>query len=97
MMLRHILPNIAPVYLIIISGALGGVILAKASLSYLGLGVPPPTPSWGQMLAGGVVQHAMAAPFLMLAPGIALTVLVLGFAVFGEALRDIWDPKLRGA
>ena len=94
---RHILSNIAPVYVIIISGTLGGVNLAEASLSYLGLGVPPPIPSWEPMLAGGVVQYAMAARFLMLAPGIALTVLVLGFAVFGDTLRDIWGPKLRGA
>ncbi len=95
-MLRHILPNVLAPWLILASIALGGAILIEASLSFLGLGVPPPYPSWGRMLSGNAQQYAMIAPWMVLAPGIAITVLVLGFNLFGDALRDLWDPRLRG-
>ncbi len=95
-MFRHILPNSLAPFLIIASVSLGGAILAEASLSYLGLGVPPPHASWGRALSGGAVDFMLTAPWLMIAPGIAITVLVLAFNMFGDMMRDIWDPRLRG-
>ncbi len=95
-MLRHILPNSMAPFLILASVSLGGAILVEASLSYLGLGVPPPFASWGRMLSGAAQTQAMVAPWLMIFPGMAIMLLVLGFNLFGDALRDIWDPKLRG-
>lgn len=95
-MLRHILPNVLAPFLVVASVALGNAILIEASLSFLGLGVPPPYPSWGRMLSGNAQQYAVIAPWMVLAPGIAISVLVLGFNLFGDALRDIWDPRLRG-
>ena len=95
-MLRHILPNSMAPFLILASLALGGAILTEASLSFLGLGVPPPHASWGRMLSGAAQQFALLAPWLMIFPGAAIMLVVLGFNLFGDALRDIWDPKLRG-
>ncbi len=95
-MLRHILPNSLAPYLILASLGLGGAILAEASLSYLGLGVPPPHPSWGRMLSGSSANFAVIAPWLMIFPGVAIMTLVLAFNLFGDALRDVWDPRLRG-
>ncbi|MSQ22155.1 MAG: ABC transporter permease [Dehalococcoidia bacterium] len=93
---RHILPNSLAPYLILASVGLGGAILLEASLSFLGLGVPPPHPSWGRMLSGAAQQHALGAPWLVIVPGAAIMVLVLGFNFFGDTMRDLWDPKLRG-
>ncbi len=95
-MLRHILPNSMAPYLILASVALGGAILTEASLSFLGLGVPPPAPSWGRMLSSGATNYALYMPWLMVFPGVAIMILVLGFNLFGDAVRDIWDPRLRG-
>jgi len=95
-MFRHILPNVTAPYLIVASTLLGSAILIEATLSYLGLGVPPPHPSWGRMLSGSVQEYAMSAPWMVIFPGFAITILVLGFNLFGDALRDIWDPRLRG-
>jgi peptide/nickel transport system permease protein len=95
-MLRHILPNVTAPFLIIASTLLGSAILIEATLSYLGLGVPPPHPSWGRMLSGGAQMYAVSAPWMVIFPGFAITILVLGFNLFGDALRDIWDPRLRG-
>jgi peptide/nickel transport system permease protein len=95
-MLRHIVPNVMPVYLIIVSSLLGTVILVESSLSYLGLGVPPPHPSWGRMLSGAAENYAVTAPWMVLIPGLAITWLTVGFNLFGDTLRDIWDPRLRG-
>ena len=95
-MFRHILPNVTATYLIIASVQLGSAILIEATLSFLGVGVPPPHPSWGRMLSGGAQSYVMVAPWLVIFPGMAITLLVLGFNLFGDALRDIWDPKLRG-
>jgi len=95
-MVRHILPNVLAPFLIIASVALGSAILVEASLSFLGMGVPPPWPSWGRMLSGSASEYALIAPWLVIFPGLAITVLVLGFNLFGDALRDIWDPRLRG-
>jgi peptide/nickel transport system permease protein len=96
LLLVHILPNVAAPLIIIATAGLGGAILTEAGLSFLGLGTQPPDPSWGQMLstAAGVMQKA--APWLTLYPGIAITLSVLGFNLLGDALRDVWDPRLRG-
>ncbi|MBI4198729.1 MAG: ABC transporter permease [Chloroflexi bacterium] len=96
-MFRHILPNVMAPFLIIASSALGGAILQESTLSFLGLGVPPPFPSWGRMLSNSVASYALTAPWMVIFPGIAITWLVLGFNFFGDALRDIWDPRLRGS
>ena len=94
-MTRHILPNVSAPYLILASSLLGNAILTEASLSFLGLGVPPPSPSWGRMLADSVAQYARSAPWMVVFPGLAITWLVLGFNLVGDALRDAWDPRLR--
>jgi peptide/nickel transport system permease protein len=92
----HVLPNsIAPVF-VAATAALATAILAEAALSFLGLGVPPPAPSWGSMLAESVQQGRLrAAPWLGIFPGVALTLAVFSFALLGDALRDILDPRLR--
>ena len=94
-MVRHILPNVLPPYLIIATSLLGFFILMEATLSFLGLGVPPPDPSWGRMLSGSAQERAQTAPWLVVFPGIAITTLVMGFNLLGDALRDLWDPRLR--
>ena len=96
-MFRHILPNSLAPYLILASVALGAAILIEASLSFLGLGVPPPAPSWGRMLSGSSMDFALIAPYMMIFPGISIMLLVMGFNLFGDALRDVWDPRLRGS
>lgn len=96
-MFRHILPNSLAPYLILASVALGAAILIEASLSFLGLGVPPPSPSWGRMLSGSSMDFALIAPYMMIFPGLAIMLLVMGFNLFGDALRDVWDPRLRGS
>jgi peptide/nickel transport system permease protein len=93
--LRHILPNAMAPFLIIMSSMFGTAILTEAGLSYLGLGVAEPHPSWGRMLTGTAAQLAVTAPWIILFPGIAISVTVLGFAFAGDALRDILDPKQR--
>ena len=93
---RHVLPNVMAPYLIIASSLLGNAILIEATLSFLGLGIPPPHASWGGMLAGSASKYAMTAPWMVIFPGMAITWIVLGFNLFGDALRDIWDPRLRG-
>lgn len=97
LMLRHILPNIMPVVIIITSLGIGGVILAEASLAFLGLGVPPPTPTWGRMMSTEGRDFMLIAPWIVLAPTLALTIVVWSFNIFGDALRDVMDPRLRGA
>jgi peptide/nickel transport system permease protein len=94
--LRHILPNsIAPV-LVHATGFLEGAVVAEASLSFLGLGIPPPYPSWGRMLQEGAgAGYLEAAPWLVIFPGVALSLTVFAVAVLGDALRDVLDPRLR--
>lgn len=95
-MALHVLPNVVAPFLIVASVQLGNAILLESTLSFLGLGVPPPHSSWGRMLTGGAQQFAQTAPWLVIFPGAAITLLVLGFNLFGDALRDVLDPKLRG-
>lgn len=92
---RHILPNVASVYIILATAALATAILTEASLSFLGVGVPPPEPSWGLMLLEAQTK-AVRAPWMAIFPGIAITIAVFGFNLFGDALRDELDPRLRG-
>jgi peptide/nickel transport system permease protein len=94
--LRHIVPNVVAPYIIIVTAQLGGAILAEAALSYLGLGAAEPTPSWGLMLSGSALSYAEKAPWIPVFPGIAISLGVFGFNLFGDSLRDTLDPKLRG-
>ena len=95
-MLQHILPQCVAPWLIIASAGLGTAIIAEASLSFLGLGVPPPAPSWGGMLSGRARDYYAIAPWLAIWPGVAISLTVYGFNLFGDALRDVLDPRLRG-
>lgn len=95
--LVHILPNVTAPIIIMATSGLGQVILVESSLSFLGLGVPPPEPSWGRMLSGSARTYMETAPWLVIFPGVAISLAVLGFNLFGDALRDWWDPKLRGS
>lgn len=95
-LLRHILPNIGPLVILVFTSRIGAVILAEAGLSFLGLGVPPPAATWGEMLTGSGRAYMYVAPWLALAPGICLTLGVFSINVFGDALRDILDPRMRG-
>ena len=94
--IRHVLPNIAPVVIVIFTINIGGVIISEASLSFLGFGLPPSVPSWGAMLSREGRQFMEIAPWLALWPGLALTVTVYCLNMFGDALRDLLDPRLRG-
>ena len=93
--LRHMVPNVMAPYLIMLTTFVGQAILLEASLSYLGLGVQEPTPAWGLMLQGGAEEFAESAPWVPIFPGLAITLAVFGFNLFGDALRDILDPRLR--
>lgn len=95
-LVRHVLPNCAAPVIVLATGYLGTAIIAEASLSYLGLGVPPPEPSWGGLLYGGTYRYVEGTPWLSIFPGVVLTVTVLGFNVWGDALRDVLDPRMRG-
>ena len=83
-------------WLIITTGALGIAILTEASLSFLGLGVPQPEPSWGGMLTGTARDYFVRNPWMAIWPGLALSLAVYGFNLFGDAIRDVLDPRLRG-
>ena len=95
-MLRHVLPNTVAPFLIIMSSMFGTAILTEAGLSFLGLGISEPTPSWGRMLTGQAAQYLATSPWILIFPGVAITITVMGFAFAGDALRDIFDPKQRG-
>jgi peptide/nickel transport system permease protein len=93
--LRHMVPNVMAPYLIMITAFVGQAILLEASLTFLGLGVQEPTPAWGLMLQGGAEEYAESAPWMAIFPGLAISLAVFGFNLFGDALRDVLDPKLR--
>ena len=93
--LRHMLPNVMAPYLILLTAFLGQAILLEASLSFLGLGVQEPTAAWGLMLRGAAVEFAEAAPWMAIFPGLAISLAVFAFNLFGDSLRDALDPRLR--
>ena len=94
-LLWHILPNVFAPILIIASVWLGNAIVIEAALSFLGLGTPPPTPTWGGMLSGEGRRRLETAPYLAIFPGLAISIVVLAFNMFGDAVRDLLDPRLR--
>lgn len=93
--LFHVIPNCVAPYIVYATGALGAAVIVEASLSFLGVGTPPPTPSWGGMLAGVGREYMEIAPWMAIFPGAALSLTVFGFNMFGDSLRDILDPRLR--
>jgi ABC-type dipeptide/oligopeptide/nickel transport system permease subunit len=96
LMTKHMLPNAFALYLVIVTFHLGGAIIAEASLSFLGVGVPIDVPSWGGMLSGAASQYVALAPWLAVFPGVAIAVVVFSWNVLGDALRDVLDPRLKG-
>jgi peptide/nickel transport system permease protein len=94
---RHILPNVLPPVIVLFTTNVGGVILAESGLAFLGLGVPPPAPTWGGLLSGSGRTYMLQGPWLALAPGLCLTVVVYATNMFGDALRDLLDPRMRGS
>jgi len=93
---RHLLPNIMALVIVMFTLGMAGMILTEASLSFLGLGIPPPVPSWGGMLSQAGRTYMYEAPWLAIWPGVALTLVVYGISMWGDAVRDILDPRLRG-
>jgi peptide/nickel transport system permease protein len=93
--LRHMVPNVVAPFLIMLTAFVGQAILAEAGLSYLGLGVQEPVPAWGLMLQGGAEEYATTAPWIAIFPGLAIMLTVFGVNIFGDALRDVLDPRLR--
>ncbi len=96
-LLRHILPNLFGPVMVLATVGLSAAILAEASLSFLGFGIPPPTASWGRMLSGSTGLYVYNAPWLAIFPGLVITITVFGLNMFGDALRDELDPRLRGS
>ena len=93
--LRHMVPNVMAPYLIMLTAVLGQAILLEASLSFLGLGVQEPVAAWGLMLRGAAIDFAETAPWMAIFPGVAISLAVFGFNLFGDSLRDALDPRLR--
>jgi peptide/nickel transport system permease protein len=94
---RHIMPNTVGPFIVLCTAQLGSAILVEAALSFLGFGVPEPYPSWGRMLSVSATEYAQKAPHLVLFPGVAISLAVFGSNLLGDALRDVLDPRLRGA
>ena len=94
---RHVLPNTVGPFIVLMTAQFGGAILVEAALSFLGLGIPEPYPSWGRMLSVSAAEFAQKAPWLVLFPGIAISLVVFASNLLGDAVRDKLDPRLRGA
>ena len=94
---RHVLPNTIGPFIVLCTAQLGSAILVEAALSFLGLGIPEPYPSWGRMLSISAAEYAHKAPHVVLFPGLAISIAVFGTNLLGDALRDTLDPRLRGA
>ena len=94
--LRHVLPNTLAPLIVLATAQLGSTILTEASLSFLGLGIPEPYPSWGRMLSESAAEYVRVAPWLVIFPGAAISLAVFGTNLFGDALRDVLDPRQRG-
>src|SRR6201989_3671649 len=94
--LRHILPNTLAPLIVLATAQFGSTILTEATLSFLGLGIPETHPSWGRILSGSAAEYVRTAPWLVIFPGLALSLAVFGANLFGDALRDILDPRQRG-
>jgi peptide/nickel transport system permease protein len=97
LVLAHVLPNVIPVIITYATTSLGYAILTEGTLSFLGVGVPPPTPSWGEMLSGDARLFLATAPWIAFFPIAALSLAILGASLLGDALRDVLDPRLRGS
>ncbi len=95
LIVRHVVPAIIPNAIVLATIDLGAVMIIEASLSFLGIGIPAPTPSWGQMLSGAATQYFRQAPLLAILPGLAISLAVLGFNLTGDTLRNLLDPRLR--
>jgi peptide/nickel transport system permease protein len=95
-MRHHVLPNVSAAILVLATTQLGAAVLAESTLSFLGYGVPPPFPTWGAMLSGSGRTYMLQSPWLSIWPGLAISAAVFGFNMLGDALRDIFDPRLRG-
>jgi peptide/nickel transport system permease protein len=93
--IRHVLPNTLAPLIVLATAQFGSAILVEASLSFLGLGVPEPYPSWGRMLSESAAEYMRAAPWLVIYPGVAISLAVFGANLLGDALRDMLDPRLR--
>ena len=92
---RHVLPNIMAPVIVVFSTQVPGSILSEANLSFLGLGIPPPQPSWGGMLSGTGRNYMFLAPWMALWPGLAISIAIYGLNMFGDAVRDLLDPRMR--
>ena len=96
-MLVYILPNVMPTVIVLASVAIGANILAEATLSFLGYGVPPPSPTWGGMMSSEGRIYMLVAPWILIAPTVALSLVVFSMNMFGDSLRDVLDPRMRGS
>ena len=94
--LRHVLPNTLAPLIVLATAQLGAAILTEASLSFLGLGIPEPHPSWGRMLSESAAEYVRTAPWLVIFPGVAISLVVFGTNLLGDAMRDVLDPRQRG-
>ena len=92
---RHVLPNTLAPLIVLATAQLGSTILTEASLSFLGLGVPEPHPSWGRMLSESAAEYVRTAPWLVIFPGVAISAVVFGTNLLGDAIRDVLDPRQR--
>ncbi len=95
-MFRHIIPNVAAPIIVVVTIALGQAILSEAALSFLGVGVQPPNPAWGSLLSGYSRTYMLVAPWMAVFPGLAIFLTVMGWNLLGDAVRDVWDPRLYG-